>query len=90
MRGIPNSSPSSHTHTFTDSRISGSSGWVANTNSRSSVMPPVRSVVIAVPRSAPGQRTVRKKVRTSSTKRSGCSIAAKWPPRGISAQCVTL
>src|SRR5581483_1261052 len=36
------------------------------------------------------QRTVRKKVRRSSTNSSGCSIAAKWPPRGISAQWVTL
>ncbi len=36
------------------------------------------------------QRTVRKKVRRSSTNSSGCSMAAKWPPRGITAQWVTL
>ena len=35
-------------------------------------------------------RTVRKNARTSSTKRSGCSIAAKCPPRGMTDQCVTL
>ena len=29
------------------------------------------------------QRTVRKKARTSSTSSCGCSMAAKWPPRGI-------
>ena len=37
-----------------------------------------------------GYRTVRAKARTSSMNRSGCSIAAKWPPRGISVQRVTL
>ena len=39
MRGMPNSVPGSQIHVFTDSRISGSSGWVANRNSRSSVRP---------------------------------------------------
>src|SRR5262249_24557770 len=37
-----------------------------------------------------GQRTVRKKTRTSSISNWGCSKAAKWPPRGISVQCATL
>jgi hypothetical protein len=41
MRGSPNSVLWSQTHVFTDSRISGSSGCVANTNSRSSLSPPV-------------------------------------------------
>ena len=36
------------------------------------------------------QRTVRKKVRRSSTNSSGCSMAAKCPPRGMTAQWVTL
>ena len=35
------------------------------------------------------QARVRTNVRRSSTNSSGCSIAAKWPPRGMSAQCVT-
>jgi hypothetical protein len=39
---------------------------------------------------APAQRTVRKKLRRSSMNRAGCSMAAKWPPRGMTAQCVTL
>ena len=38
----------------------------------------------------PRQRTVRKNVRRSSTNRSGCSMAAKWPPRSMTAQCTTL
>ncbi len=38
----------------------------------------------------PFQRTVRKKFRRSSVNSSGCSMAAKWPPRGMTAQCVTL
>ena len=28
--------------------------------------------------------------RRSATNRAGCSMAAKWPPRGMTAQCVTL
>src|ERR1700754_3538452 len=35
-------------------------------------------------------RTVAKNARTSSTNNSGCSNAAKCPPRGIVVQCVTL
>src|ERR1700744_2088877 len=35
-------------------------------------------------------RTVAKNVRTSSTNNSGCSKAAKCPPRGIVVQCVML
>ena len=31
-------------------------------------------------------RTVPAKVRMSSIRRSGCSMAPKWPPRGISVQ----
>ena len=34
----------------------------------------------------PGQRTPLKQVRSSSTKSSGCSKAAKWPPRSSSFQ----
>lgn len=34
------------------------------------------------------QRTVAKNLRTSSTNSSGCSRAAKCPPRGIVVQCV--
>ena len=41
-------------------------------------------------RDRPVQRTVRKKSRTSATKRSGTCIAAKWPPWGCSVQCVML
>ena len=37
---------------------------------------------------AGGQRNSRKNARTSSTNSSGCSKAAKWPPRGISFQCL--
>ena len=48
---------------------------------------PPRCSVLTAPAPA---RTVRKNVRRSSVNRSGCSIAAKWPPRGRSAQCVTL
>ena len=39
---------------------------------------------------SPPQRTMRKKVRMSSTSRSGASMAAKWPPRSNSDQCTTL
>ena len=39
---------------------------------------------------APTYRRVRAKLRMSSISRSGCSMAAKWPPRGISVHCVTL
>src|ERR1700722_2819826 len=35
-------------------------------------------------------RTVAKNARTSSTNRSGCSNAAKCPPRGMVVQCVML
>ena len=41
------------------------------------------------PRLAQPARTLRKKRRTSSASSSGCSMAAKWPPRGISLQWVT-
>jgi hypothetical protein len=34
-----------------------------------------------------GQRSVRKNARMSSARRWGCSIWAKWPPRGMSVQC---
>src|SRR5581483_529670 len=46
MRGNPTSSPSSQIHAFTDSRMSGSRGCSANTNSRSAGSPPVRSTAI--------------------------------------------
>src|SRR5262249_29692676 len=36
------------------------------------------------------QRIFRKKSRTSLMNSSGCSNAAKWPPFGISLQCVML
>src|SRR6185295_20235499 len=39
---------------------------------------------------AGADRTLRKNARTSSTSSSGCSKAAKWPPRGISVQRVML
>lgn len=35
---------------------------------------------------APGQRSSRKKARTSSTSSCGCSSAAKWPPLGMTVQ----
>ena len=35
-------------------------------------------------------RTPRKNVRTSPTRRSGASMAAKWPPRSNSDQCTIL
>ncbi len=35
-------------------------------------------------------RTLRKNVRTSPTRRSGASMAAKWPPRSNSDQCTIL
>ncbi|MGA9676979.1 MAG: SDR family NAD(P)-dependent oxidoreductase [Mycobacterium sp.] len=38
----------------------------------------------------PCYRTVAKNARTSSTNNSGCSNAAKWPPRGMSVQWVML
>jgi hypothetical protein len=41
IRGMPKSVPSSQIHVFTDSRISGLSGWAAKTYSRSSLSPPV-------------------------------------------------
>jgi hypothetical protein len=36
------------------------------------------------------RQNLQKKARTSSTSRSGASIAAKWPPRDISDQCTTV
>ena len=38
---------------------------------------------------APDQRTLRKKLRTSSASSSGSSSAAKCPPRGIGVHCRT-
>ena len=49
MRGIPTSVPLPQIHALTDSRISGSSGWVGKTYSRSSPRPPVRSTAILFP-----------------------------------------
>jgi hypothetical protein len=49
------------------------------------------AVVASVAGLGPGtrarQRSLRKKVRSSSTRTSGCSSAAKWPPTGGSFQC---
>src|SRR5262245_8234459 len=39
-----------------------------------------------VTRRADQPRSGRKKARMSSASSSGCSIAAKWPPRGITVQ----
>ena len=53
----------------------------------------VRGEVIARhddPSALAAHATSRAHARTSSTKRSGCSIAAKWPPRGMSVQRTTL
>src|SRR2546423_1929223 len=46
IRGSPTSPRSSTTQKLTESRISGSSGRSANTNSRDRSMPPVRSLAI--------------------------------------------
>jgi hypothetical protein len=42
------------------------------------------------PNPGSAQRTPRKNSRTSPTRRSGASIAAKWPPRSNSVQCTML
>src|SRR5215813_2966822 len=42
--------------------------------------------LMPVTRCADQPRSGRKKARMSSASSSGCSIAAKWPPRGITVQ----
>ena len=43
-----------------------------------------------VRRPSPAHRTVRKNSHRSSANRAGCSMAAKWPPRGMVTHRVTL
>src|SRR5262245_3953317 len=45
-----------------------------------------RRQLMHVTRRADQPRSGRKKARRSSASSSGCSIAAKWPPRGITVQ----
>ena len=45
-----------------------------------------RRQLMPVTRRADQPRSGRKKARMSSASSSGCSIAAKWPPRGITVQ----
>ena len=60
---------------------------VAGQIAASSAAPRAKRAACVIDR---GQRSVRKKARMSSTSRPGSSIAAKWPPRGISVQRVRL
>jgi hypothetical protein len=55
--------------------------------SRISNSPFVDSMEMRSPQ--PG-RSGLKKARISAARSSGCSAAAKWPPRDISVQCCTL
>jgi hypothetical protein len=57
---------------------------------RQASRPPGPAPVGGSPNPGSAQRTPRKNSRTSATRRSGASIAAKWPPRSNSDQCTML